>query len=146
METTLQSLVDASAIRDVCTRYATALDDRDWELLSTCFTKDAVTVYEGIGECSGYDAIEELCKQALTPLTRTQHLLGNFASDVDGDLATAQCYLQAQHVREGTDGGDTYVIAGRYTDRLVRTDDGWRISWRRLETWWTDGNPAVVGA
>lgn len=146
MEPTLQALVDEAAIREVCTRYATALDDRNWELLSTCFTKDAVTVYEGIGECTGYDAIEELCRNSLIPLSRTQHLLGNFASEVDGDKATAQCYLQAQHVREGTEGGDKFILAGRYTDRLVRSEDGWRISWRRLETWWTDGNPAVIGA
>ena len=147
MESTLQALLDESGIREVCTRYATALDSRDWDLLRTCFTKDAVTVYDGIGECSGYDAIEELCRQALAPLTRTQHLLGNFSSDVKGDSATAQCYLQAQHVREGTEGGETYIIAGRYTDRLTRSPDGdWQIHWRRLETWWTGGNPAVVGA
>jgi len=26
----------------------------------------------------------------------------------------------------------------------VRTDDGWRIRERRLDRWWTAGNPAVV--
>jgi 3-phenylpropionate/cinnamic acid dioxygenase small subunit len=146
MESALQGLLDEAAIREVCTRYATALDNRDWELLSTCFTKDAVTIYDGIGECAGYDAIEELCRQALTPLTRTQHLLGNFASEVQGDTASAQCYLQAQHVREGTPGGDNFILAGRYTDKLNRTDEGWRISSRRLETWWTEGNPGVIGS
>jgi hypothetical protein len=37
-----------------------------------------------------------------------------------------------------------YVIAGRYEDELVRTADGWRVSFRRLVVVWTDGNLAVV--
>jgi hypothetical protein len=36
------------------------------------------------------------------------------------------------------------VIAGRYVDRFARTEDGWRIGERRLDRWWTDGNPAVT--
>jgi hypothetical protein len=63
----------------------------------------------------------------------------------DGHEATSQCYLQAQHVRAGTPGGDTFVVVGRYSDELVRTEDGWRIAVRWLETWWTSGNQAVLG-
>ena len=63
---------------------------------------------------------------------------------LDGDEADSVCYLQAQHVRPGTMGGDTLIVAGRYLDRFVRTADGWRIAQRRLEIGWTDGNPAVL--
>lgn len=42
--------------------------------------------------------------------------------------------------------GDRFIVAGRYSDSLVRTEDGWCIAHRRRETWWTDGNPAVVSA
>lgn len=146
MDPVLQLLLDDRDVVRLCHRYAAALDDRDWDRLRTCFLPDAVAVYDGIGECAGYEAIEQLCRSALLPLSRTQHLIGNVVVDVDGDGATSSCYLQAQHVREGTPGGDTYVIAGRYTDRVVRTPDGWRLAHRRLETWWTGGNPAVVGA
>src|ERR1700712_1193969 len=99
MEPSLETLQDERAIQNVCVRYATALDNRDWNLLRSCFTTDAVTVYEGIGDCTGYDAIEGLCRRVLGPLTRTQHLLGNFSIELDGDTATSHCYLQAQHVR-----------------------------------------------
>ena len=44
----------------------------------------------------------------------------------------------------GTEGGDNYIIAGRYDDRVVRTPDGWRIAHRVLTVDWTEGNPAVV--
>ena len=36
------------------------------------------------------------------------------------------------------------MVAGRYEDRLVRTDAGWRIAHRTLTVMWTDGNVAVA--
>ena len=144
MDPTLQRLLDEHEITRLCYRYGTALDDRDWPGLRTCFTDDAVTEYEGLGEFEGYPAIEAVCQAALVPLDRSQHLVGNVSVEVDGDTATAQCYLHCQNVKAGTPGGDLFVIAGRYTDQLARTPDGWRFTRRRLETWWTDGNPAVV--
>jgi ketosteroid isomerase-like protein len=145
VDPTVQVLLDERDITRLCHRYATALDTGDWPLLRTCFLPDAVAVYEGIGEQPGYDAIEALCRSYLAPLTQTQHLIGNVEVVVDGDTATAHCYLQAQHVRTGAEGGDLFVIAGRYSDELVRTPDGWRIARRALASWWTAGNPAVVG-
>lgn len=145
MDAVVQTLLDDREITRLCYRYGAALDGRDWAALRTCFTDDAVAEYEGLGEFAGYAAIESVCQGALGPLDRSQHLIGNVTAEVDGDSATAQCYFQAQHVRTGTPGGDLHVIAGRYVDRLVRTPDGWRFARRRLETWWTDGNPAVLG-
>ena len=60
--------------------------------------------------------------------------------------ARSECYLQAQHVRLGTPGGDTTIVAGTYADRLQRQPDGWKITHRRLTVTWTDGNSAVLGA
>jgi ketosteroid isomerase-like protein len=145
MDPVVQQLLDERDITQLCYRYGTALDTRNWSLLRTCFTDDAVTAYEGLGEFEGYPAIEKVCQAAVGPLDRSHHLIGNVSVEVDGDTATAQCYLHAQHVKTGTSGGDLHVIAGRYTDRLVRTDGGWRFVHRSLETWWTDGNPAVIG-
>jgi 3-phenylpropionate/cinnamic acid dioxygenase small subunit len=140
----IQQLLDERAIIDVCVRYATAIDDRDWERLRSCFLPDAVGVYHADRPLTGYPAIEEAVRTAVTPLSRTQHLVTNFTVVLDGDRATSRCYLHAQHVRAGLPGGETFVIAGRYSDRLVRTDDGWRIRERRLDRWWTAGNPAVT--
>jgi ketosteroid isomerase-like protein len=140
----LQQLLDERAIAAVCIRDATAIDDRDWDRLRSCFLPDAVGIYHPDRRLSGVDAIEEAIRTAVTPLTRTQHLVTNCAAVVQGDEASSSCYLHAQHVRDGVPGGDRYVIAGRYVDRFARTDDGWRIRERRLERWWTRGNPAVT--
>ena len=139
-------LQDKQEITEVCYRYGINLDSRQWSKLRECFTEDAVADYLDMPRCEGYQAIEDTCRQALSRFTGSQHLIGNVLVTVDGDEADSVCYLQAQHVLKGTDGGDNFIIAGRYVDHLVRTPDGWRINHRRLEGIWTDGNPAVVGA
>lgn len=138
------SVQDKQEITELCYRYGLALDGRDWTALAACFTPDAKAYYMDKAPCLGYQAIEDTCREALTPMSATQHLISNVVISLDGDRAESRCYLQAQHVRAGTPGGDNFIIAGRYTDQLVRTPDGWRIRERRLEVMWADGNPAVA--
>lgn len=141
--TDAQVLADRAAISDLCTRYTTALDTKDWAMLRSCFAPEPVFTHPG-GRLEGFEAILGRTSAALTPLTRTQHLLGNLIATVDRDTARSSCYFHAQHVRTGTPGGELYVIAGRYDDSLVRTPDGWRIT-ERVQTYlWRSGNGAVV--
>ena len=102
-----------------------------------------VFVHPG-GRLKGFPAILERTRTALDPLTATQHLLGTMVAEVDGDAARSVCYFQAQHVRTGAAGGETYIIAGRYADTLARTADGWKITERIQAYLWRDGNRAVV--
>ena len=140
----LRSLVDRQEIGDLLTRYAMALDAHDWDLLRTCFVPDGVADYgTHDAACEGIGAIVETCRQALGGLDASQHLLGNHVIEVDGDTARATCYLHAQHYLVSPSGDNTFVVAGTYRDRLVRTPDGWRIEHRRLEPSWTSGNANV---
>jgi 3-phenylpropionate/cinnamic acid dioxygenase small subunit len=139
----LQRLVDQQAISDLCVRYTSALDTRAWERLESCFTADPTFVHPG-GRLAGFDEILARTSAALDPLDATQHLLGNVVVEVTGDTATATSCFQAQHVRAGAPGGDTYLIAGSYADSLVRTPDGWRIAERVQSYAWRAGNRAVV--
>lgn len=140
----VQALLDHNAIVALCVQYATALDTRNWTLLRNCFETDIVADYAGIGRIDGVDALEAVCRAALEPLSASQHLLGNHAVLVNGDEADGTTYFRAQHVRPGTPGGDKYIVAGIYTDRFVRRREWWRISRRRLDVVWTDGNAAVL--
>lgn len=139
----LQQLLDEREITAVVHRYAAALDQKDWPLLASCFVPDATADYETIGRLEGYAAIEDLCRNALSNMARTQHLIGNVEVSVNGDSATSSCYLHAQHIRPEFPGGDSNIIAGRYQDTLVRTDQGWRIKLRSLQVWWSFGNPEI---
>lgn len=132
---------DRQAIEDVSVRYAAALDDRDWWALEACFLPHAVYVHPG-GRLQGFPAILDRVRGALAPLSRTQHLLGNFRVAVDGNEARAACHFQAQHLRRGVQG--TFTIAGAYADRLVRTAAGWQIEERRQTYSWTAGNRSVI--
>ena len=143
MNSVVAELLDKNQIADLCAGYAYALDQRDWAALRKCFTEAPVFVHPG-GHIEGVDGIVERARGALEPLDSSQHLLGNVVVEVDGDDASSICYFQAQHVRAGTPGGDTYLIAGSYTDRLVRTPQGWRIAERVQVYLWRDGNRAVV--
>jgi hypothetical protein len=53
-------------------------------------------------------------------------------------------YLQSQHRLNSAEGGPLFTLAGRDTDLFRRTDEGWKIAERELETMWVDGNPAVL--
>ena len=133
---------DEKAIIDLTVAYAWALD--------TAVRRPPSGVRRGrrrdlAGQhCEGLDAITARIERPLSRLDVTQHVVTNHQVKVDGDTATCRCYLVGQHVK-GTDGGDTFIMAGVYDDELRRTADGWRIVHRTLTVTWTDGNPAVIG-
>ncbi len=140
----LGTLLDEREILQVVTRYCRALDTKDWALLGDVFTADATADLTRPSLLDGIDAIRSRIRTVLEPLDVSQHLVGNHEVHVDGDDATHRCYFQAQHVRQAASGGPNYIVAGRYEDRLARTDLGWRIVHRTLVVMWTDGNLAVV--
>jgi hypothetical protein len=139
----LQTLLDEREIVRVALRYCQALDTKDWALLGDVFLQDATARLGGPSELTGLVAITERIRTALQSLDESQHLVGNHEVDLDGDAATHRCYLQAQHVRTAATGSPNYIVAGRYEDRFVRTEQGWRIAERALVVMWTEGNLTV---
>jgi ketosteroid isomerase-like protein len=142
--TDLQTLLDEREIHRVATRYCRALDTKDWDLLDDVFVAEATAVLGSPTVLTGIEEIRGRIRSALQHLDDSQHLVGNHEIAVDGDVATHRCYLQAQHVREAAVGGPNYIVAGRYEDRLARTDAGWRITHRTLTVMWTEGNVGVA--
>lgn len=138
----VQRLRDRADIHDLLVRVALAQDAHDWDGLADCFRADAIYRHPR-GELDGVDAIVDRARTALTPLDASQHLLGTILVTLEEE-ATAVTYFQAQHVRLGTPGGDLYVIAGTYRDRLAHSDGRWRITHRTQEYTWRDGNPDVI--
>jgi 3-phenylpropionate/cinnamic acid dioxygenase small subunit len=144
MSDALRELLDRAEINDLLARYSTALDSRDWSQLGTVFLPEAICDYGTLGNPSGLDEITALIRGTIDDLDATQHLVANVVVQVQGDEATADCYLISQHIRRDTPGGDHYFLGGRYSDRLVRTAAGWRIAHRTLHRMWTTGNREVV--
>ncbi len=142
---TASTMTDRDAIVEIAARYTWAIDTNDYAALADVFTADA---YARLGgeECNGLAAIQARVARALDPLDASQHLVGSHAVDlaVDGDpdRARHRCQFQAQHCRNGAN----YIVAGTYTDRMVRTPAGWRIEHRVLDVTWTEGDLSVVRA
>ncbi|MEO1061239.1 MAG: nuclear transport factor 2 family protein [Actinomycetota bacterium] len=138
------SVVDRLDIAEVKYRYALGLDTRNWELYRSIFT-DRVDVdfssYDG-GEPSTMDADDWVgrAKVLFTGLDSSHHQMTNPMIEVDVDEAELTMYLQAQHLLVHPDGDPLFTIGGYYRDRLVRTDEGWRLSAVRLVVLWTAGN------
>lgn len=134
---------DEAAIIRLTHDYCWALDTGDHEALRQVFTADCNTRLGG--EQHGVDEVIARVSAALGPLDDSQHMVSThqIRRQPDGTV-TGRCYLQAQHIRHATPGGDQYIVAGRYVDRYEDTVDGWRIAERELVVMWTSGNLAVI--
>jgi len=128
---TLQAIADRIEIDDLLTRYATALDAKDWDLFTTCFTADAFIDYTAAGGIKGaFPEVREWLAQVMAGFPMTQHLVTNRAVTTAGDTATCRsCLFNPMGVTDG-DGLAVFLEGGYYRDKLVRTPDGWRIAER----------------
>ena len=142
---TLHRLVSHDEIRQLAARYCWALDTLNRELLSHVFIAEA-TASLGRGTQNGFDEIWSWIHGVLSQLDASQHLIGSQLIDLapDGRSATSRCHFHAQHVRASAGDDTQYIVAGRYDDQLVLTDEGWRIAHRTLRVIWTSGNPEVI--
>lgn len=136
MEGTIGNLIDRLAIDDLLTRYATAVDNQDWDLYQSCFTDDAHIDYTSSGGISGSleDVVAWLAK--VMPLFEmTQHLVTNRQVEVDGDRATARSYFfNPLGLADGKGEMTVFFDGGYYIDQLVRSDEGWKIAERIEES------------
>lgn len=129
----LQALIDRNDIIDTLSRYAAGIDQRDAALYRSCFT-DELEV--DVGGSPGRRTADEWVSQAMnavSPFQTTQHIITNHTVTIEGDEATCIAYLQAQHWNPE----NALLVGGYYTDKLVRTADGWRISSLKLTITWT---------
>ena len=92
-----QHFSDHLEIQSVLNLYASAIDKRHWSQLEQVFTPDAVANFIGIGQFEGRQAITDLISSVLCQCAATQHLLGNYEIQVNGDEAHTTCYLSAMH-------------------------------------------------
>jgi hypothetical protein len=123
---------DVLEIRDVIDRYATGVDRRDWEQVRGCFTPDCRADYGRSGAWTERDPFVAWLDQIHREVGPTLHRMTNHQVRVTGDDAAATSYLDALlHVEHR--GHDLLHVATIYTDELVRTAEGWKITARRAD-------------
>jgi 3-phenylpropionate/cinnamic acid dioxygenase small subunit len=140
---------DHLAVCDTLYRFAQGMDWRDWELFRSVFTDVIDIDYSAhrpgqVGQIPADQWVDN-ARRRLTPLDATQHSMSNPRVMVEADEARCLMYVEAQHLvtRDGLQ--TSYIIGGRYRDRLVRKDGGWLISGLTLEARWYVGDRSVLG-
>ena len=125
---TARHVIDQQRIAWCLGRHSTTIDSLDEEGLNACYTPDGAVAY---GFFDG--AARQLARMLMTSKAgkpRTVHRTSNIWSEVRGDKAWAESYVVACNTGEESGQIAKRLIVGRYLDRLLRADDGWRIAHR----------------
>lgn len=136
-----QELSDHLEITRVLNRYFRSMDTKDYALLDSVFAPGAVVRYDTLqGLSSSYEEMIPSFASFNRRFRFLQHMGGQTLIELDGDAAVVHSNLRAVHVQETLEGEThTWVIYGTYSDRLVRTDAGWRIRERHFAGLHTEG-------
>lgn len=138
----LQEISDRLEVEDLLTRYAHAVDRRDWDLYRSVFTSDARIDYTSAGGIAGtVDEIVAWLDEVLGAFTSTQHLVANIELEVTGDGDIGRVSAMFHNPMKLAD-GTVMFTGGWYHHDLVRTPRGWRSSRLVEESAWFAGPPA----
>ena len=135
---------DRFAIIAVLDRYSECLDTRDWERLDQVFTEDVEMDFEAWAQ-TGLAPVRDTIRSYLDGCGPSQHLLGNYRIELDGDRASSKCYCRVMHFGKGEHEGKTYETWIEYADELIRTQSGWLSRKRVARASMHQGDPSLLG-
>lgn len=145
-EARLQELWDRDRLARIPRFYSRGIDRRDWDLVRSCFTVDAMV--EGSRSTAPIaDYLVDL-QAGVEYFPTTMHFMGNQLVEVDGDNGEVETYAVAFHwkaERAGADDPANLVVGVRYHDKLVRVGDGWKIAFRHVDPDWRVGEYPQTG-
>ena len=125
----IQHVADQLEIQALLTRYARAVDTKDWDLYRSVFTEDAHIDYSSAGAAVGSrDEVADWFSQNFGVIPWTMHYITNVEIDIhtdgDGDQATVRAMFYNPMQLPGM--AEMSSCGGYYHHELVRTADGWR--------------------
>lgn len=135
----LEDLLAERNIQRQLITFARAMDSRDWAAIEAIVTEDMRADF-GIGEVKGRSELINLLRSFLDNCGVTQHLLGNFMIEVEGDAATSQSYVSDMHLGKDTGDNISFRTLGNYCDTWKKVDGVWLIA-RRVKD-----NRATIGS
>jgi hypothetical protein len=149
LESRIRRLEDRTQISEQVIKYAMGVDRRDWDMLVDCFTDPVYADFAAGGMPAETVARDVLVARIarVNGFTATQHISPNHIIEFnvsDPDRAICHSYMFAQHLLNGSDNGDYYLLRGSYTNHMLRTADGWRIERIFQHRSWEDGNKNAI--
>jgi hypothetical protein len=137
------------ALDALLTSYANALDGKDAVALCALFVPTGrLTAYrpeakEPTMDLVGTDQLARIVS-GLARYTSTFHAFSNSAWRIDGTAAVGTSYCLARHAGRDDGGEFANVAPVMYTDRCVRTPDGWKFELRVARRLWLERHPIVA--
>jgi len=127
-------------ITDFFSRYARAVDTRDWDLYRTLFTADAHIDYSSSGGSVGnLEETVSFLSKALDMFEMSQHLVTNIEvlEKEENEADVLALFNNPMRLK----GGEIWFVGGRYRHELIRSDAGWKSRKLVEETLWFDRSP-----
>ena len=126
-----QYLADRIALQDVMLKYAAGVDERDFDLYSSCFMENVEILDFGDSAIHGRDNWVVFVKEALNAYGPTQHMLSPQFATITGDDAHCRTDVQALHYLKDPE-GEILILWATYETDMKRIDGEWKISRHRL--------------
>lgn len=142
MTMTLQEISDRIEIQDLLVRYSHCIDTRDFDGLDRVFTPDAFIDYTALGGAKGgLVETQDFLKRSMKLFKSFQHMISNLVVELDGDTATARTICHNPMVMDRGGKEHVFICGLWYVDKLVRTEEGWRIRERVEERCYVENMP-----
>lgn len=134
--------IEVAAIQQACetvsVEYAMYLDNKDWENMPNAFAPDGT--WEVLGNTmTGPEEIQAYWRRRTADWDehhgRLHQITNQVIEVIDRDNArgTSKVVIYFYDTREGMNESLAPLLIAQNVDEYVRTDDGWRLSLRRIE-------------
>lgn len=124
----IRAWLDKSALTELVAKLSAAVDRADREAIVECYAPQSYDDH-GTFKGSGPEFAEMICAPAGRADELTMHhLLGQSVFDVEGDEAWGETFF----VMHALIDGHIATGYGRYIDYFRRTDNEWKIAYRRV--------------
>ncbi|MER5619407.1 nuclear transport factor 2 family protein [Streptosporangium sp. NPDC002544] len=140
-EESLRRLADKEAVTEVLLAYCDLVDRGEVDELAGLFTEGASFDYGNGAVFTGKKTLHALFTDRLGRYRATNHHASNIRVGFSGDSsASAVSYVYAWH--ESVESGEQLHVWGRYTDTLVRSEQGWLLDTRQVRVAGASAQPA----
>ncbi|MDN3550036.1 nuclear transport factor 2 family protein [Mucilaginibacter aquaedulcis] len=146
----LQETADKFAVVETLYRFAAGIDLRDNDLLASAFAADAISDFRPAGKKAGFEypvleGRENIVAALSGSLAKidTTHSVSNPRVFIDGDNATMDALVEAQHL-PSNDHTRFYLMKNRYDVELKRQENVWVIQRVTIDNVWLTGDSSVL--
>ncbi len=142
-ETTLQTLLDKDAIRDLVLCYSRGVDRQDFAFLRTLYTEDAIEDDHGGAYSGSAEGYVDWLERVMGRVMNSSHMVHNHMIVIDGpDRAQGEVYLSGHSRLKLEEGGYEDLTHGmRYLDHYAKKGGVWRFARRTIIVDWLEAGP-----